>query len=110
MATVQIDIPHEKLARFCRRWKIAELALFGSVLRDDFSTDSDVDVLVVFESGAHWSLLDVIQAEQELSELLGRPADLVEKPVIEQSENWIRRREILATARVIYGRRESDGA
>ena len=97
-----VDIPEDKLQAFCRKWKIRQLALFGSVLRDDFGPESDVDCLVDFAPDADWGLLDVIRAEQELSELLGRPVDLVERPVVEQSENWIRRRRILQTARTIY--------
>jgi len=97
-----VDIPEDKLQAFCRKWKIRQLALFGSVLRDDFGPESDVDCLVDFAPDADWGLLDVIRAEQELSELLGRPVDLVERPVVERSENWIRRRRILQTARTIY--------
>ena len=97
-----MDIQEESLADFCRRWKIRRFALFGSVLRDDFGPDSDVDCLVDFAPDADWSLLDVIRAEQELSELIGRPVDLVERPVVERSENWIRRRSILESARTIY--------
>jgi len=97
-----VDIPEEKLQAFCRKWKIREFALFGSVLRDDFGPDSDVDCLVDFAPDADWTLLDMIRAEQELGELLGRPVDLVERPVVEESENWIRRRRILESARTIY--------
>jgi len=97
-----VDIPQQRLVDFCRRWKIGRLALFGSVLRDDFGPDSDVDCLVDFAPDADWGLLDVIRAEQELSELLGRPVDLVERAVVERSENWIRRRSILESARTIY--------
>jgi len=97
-----VDIPDEKLQAFCQRWKIRRFALFGSVLRDDFGPESDVDCLVDFAPDADWTLLDVIRAERELGELLGRPADLVERPVVERSENWIRRRRILQSARTIY--------
>ena len=97
-----VHIAEDELAAFCRKWKIREFALFGSVLRDDFGPESDVDCLVEFAPDADWSLLDVIRAEQELGDLLGRPADLVERPVVEESENWIRRRRILQSARTIY--------
>jgi len=97
-----VTIPDDQLAAFCRTWKIRELSLFGSVLRDDFGPESDVDCLVDFAPDADWGLLDLIRAEQELSALLGRPVDLVEKQVVEGSENWIRRRHILNTARTIY--------
>lgn len=97
-----LDIPEDVVADFCRKWKITEFALFGSVLREDFGPDSDVDCLVVFAPDSDWSLLDVIRAEDELSVLLGRPVDLVERDSVEQSENWIRRGNILQSARTIY--------
>lgn len=102
MAKRNIDVPKEQIADFCRRWCISEIALFGSVLRDDFGPDSDLDVLVAFAPGADWSLLDHLRMEQELTNLLGRRIDLLSKRAVEQSHNWMRRREILNTAEVIY--------
>ncbi len=90
---------------FCRRYKISELALFGSVLRDDFRADSDIDVLVTFAPAAEWSLLDHIRMEQELASLLGREVNLVSRRAIDKSQNWIRRREILESAQVVYATR-----
>jgi predicted nucleotidyltransferase len=90
------------LADFCQRWKVSELALFGSVLGDDFRPESDVDVLVAFLPDAEWSLLDHVQMEEELSTLLGRAVDLVSKKAVERSENWLRRRAILESAEVVY--------
>lgn len=104
MSTLAIELSTTSIEAFCKRWKIAELALFGSALRDDFNSQSDVDVLVTFQNDAGWSLLDVIQAEQELAELLGRDVDLVERAIVEKSENWIRRRNILSSAKTIYAR------
>ena len=72
----QIDIPKEEIARFCRRYRIHRFSLFGSVLRDDFGPDSDVDVLVEFESDAKVDYFDLYDMEQELSSLLGRKVDL----------------------------------
>ena len=97
-----IYIPKRQIADFCRRWHISELALFGSVLRDDFSIDSDLDILVTFAPGADWSLLDHLRMEQELTDLLGREVDLLSKRAVEQSHNWARRQEILNTAEVVY--------
>ncbi len=102
MREVAIPIPDLALASFCRRWKIRELALFGSVLSKAFGPASDVDVLVTFLPEAEWSLLDHIQMEEELSILLGREVDLVSKRAIERSENWLRRRAILESAEVVY--------
>lgn len=95
-------IPEDKIADFCQRWRITELALFGSVLRSDFRPDSDVDVLVSFAPDARWSLFDLATMEHELEAVLGREVDLVERRAIEQAENYIRRKSILDNAEVIY--------
>lgn len=97
-----IPINFEKVEAFCRKWKVHELSLFGSILRDDFGPESDVDVLVEFKPDANWSLLDLIGAERELADLLGRTVDLVERCCVEDSHNWIRRRHILENARRVY--------
>jgi len=94
----------ETLTDFCRRWQISEVALFGSALRDDFGPESDIDLLVTFLPDARWSLLDLVRMQYELEDLLGRKVDLIERAAIERSSNWIRRREILGTARTIYER------
>jgi predicted nucleotidyltransferase len=99
---INIKIPKEQIADFCRKWKIAELSLFGSVLRDDFRLDSDIDVLVTFSRDAEWSLLDHMAMEEELSAIFGRKVDLVSRKAIERSENYIRRNAILETAQPYY--------
>jgi predicted nucleotidyltransferase len=100
----------DAIQQFCRRWKICELALFGSVLRTDFRPDSDVDVLVTFHDDAEWGLLDHMQMQQELATLLHRPIDLVSKRALERSANWVRREAILNTAQVLVLTDEaSDG-
>ncbi|KOR34582.1 hypothetical protein AM228_23115 [Planktothricoides sp. SR001] len=98
----RLNITPEVLGCFCDRAGIVELGLFGSVLRDDFRVDSDIDVLVTFSSEVHLSLLDFVSLEQELEELFRRQVDLVEKSVVEADENWIRREAILKESRVIY--------
>lgn len=100
--SAKIPIPRDKIAEFCRRWKITELALFGSVLRDDFRPDSDVDVLVTFAPDAHWSLFDMVEMRDELKALFGRGVDLVSRRGIEASRNYIRRKAILSSAEVIH--------
>jgi len=97
-----ITIPKEKIADFCRRNHIRELSLFGSVLRDDFAPDSDVDVLVEFETGREPGLMELVKMENELSELLGQKADMVERKAVEKSENYIRRRHVLQSLEVVY--------
>jgi hypothetical protein len=91
-----------EIDNFCHRWKIVELALFGSALRDDFGPDSDLDILVTFDADAEWGLFDHAKMQQELQALLKRRIDLVSKRALERSENWIRRHEILKTARVLF--------
>lgn len=95
----KIPIDRAKIADFCHRWKITELALFGSVLRDDFRPDSDVDVLVTFAPDAQWSLFDLVEIQEALSEILGRKVDLIEKRGL---RNPFRRYEILRTKEVVY--------
>ncbi|MBM3273095.1 DNA polymerase subunit beta [Candidatus Kaiserbacteria bacterium] len=92
-------IPADRVAEFCRRWEVAELSLFGSVLRDDFMSDSDVDVLVSFSSTAPWSLWDLTAMEDELAAIVGRKVQLVEKEAL---QNPFRRGYILRGRKVIY--------
>lgn len=102
MAAEAIDIPKDQIAAFCQRWKITELALFGSVLREDFGPESDIDMLVRFAPDHGWSLFDHVSMEEELQEIFGRNVDLVNRRAIEQSHNPIRRKEILGSAEVIH--------
>jgi len=97
-----IAIPEEPLSEYCRRWKIAELALFGSVLRDDFRPDSDVDVLVRFHPEARHTLFDMVRMQKELEQMLGRNVDLVSRRGIENSRNYLRKKAILESAEVVY--------
>lgn len=107
MTTLAFPLPADAIQQFCRRWKIRELALFGSVLRTDFRPDSDVDVLVSFADDADWGLLAHIQMQQELATLLRRPIDLISKRALERSPNWLRREAILNTAQVIVSTDEA---
>ena len=99
-----IEVADEAIAGFCRKWRITEFALFGSVLREDFGPDSDVDVLVRFEPESQWTLFDLVHMEDELATIFGRKVDLAERAGIEQSPNWIRRRRILDSAETVYVR------
>ena len=101
MKLKNIELPIEKLQEFCDRWQIIEFAVFGSVLREDFRDDSDLDVIVTFVENAPWTLFDLVTMQEQLQEIVGRPVDLMEKQAIEKSENWIRREEILNTAQVL---------
>jgi predicted nucleotidyltransferase len=97
-----LPITEETLRAFCRRWQITELALFGSALRDDFGPDSDIDLLVRFAPDATPTLFGMVQMQDELRGMLGRDVDLVSRRAIEASSNYIRRRAILESAKVIY--------
>jgi len=99
MSKKRFTIPEKKIANFCKRWHVSEFSIFGSVLRDDFRSDSDVDVLVSFTEDAHISLFDLAQMQIELEALFDRPVDLVEKAGL---RNPYRRDEILKTAQVVY--------
>ncbi|MFH0981701.1 MAG: nucleotidyltransferase family protein [Planctomycetota bacterium] len=97
--TIVVSYDREKIAAFCHKWKIVEFSLFGSALRDDSGPVSDVDVLVTFSPDAPWSLWDFCEMETELSELLGRQADVVEKAAL---RNPFVRHRVLTERRVIY--------
>jgi predicted nucleotidyltransferase len=95
----RVPLPLDRIEAFCRKWRIEELALFGSVLREDFSSESDVDVLVTFSPDAGLSLLDFVEMKEELQEILHRKVDLVSKGGL---RNPFRRHEILSTRQVVY--------
>jgi len=99
MSKQHIIIPKKKIAGFCLRWKVVEFSLFGSILREDFRPDSDVDVLVTFAPEARVSLFDLVDMQDELKVIFKRDVDLLEKDAL---ENPFRKREILGTAQVVY--------
>ncbi len=99
-ASADITVSPELLEALCRRWRVRELALFGSAVRHDFGPESDVDVLVSSDKDAAWSLWDLVTMQDGLAALFGRPVDLVER---EGPSNPFRRKRILETSRVIYG-------
>ena len=102
--TARIAIPSERIAVFCERWQVTELALFGSAVRDDFGPDSDVDLLVSFAEEARHSLLDMVRMEEELKDIFGREVDLISRRAIERSRNYLRRKAILESAETIHER------
>jgi predicted nucleotidyltransferase len=102
MAEPRIHLDREKIAAFCRKWQIVELSLFGSVLRDDFRPDSDVDVLVTFAPGVQPDLPRFLDMKEELESLYGRRVDVFTRRTIERSQNPLRRRDILESARKVY--------
>lgn len=99
MLTAHVHVSQEEIAAFCQRWKVVEFALFGSVLRTDYTPESDVDVLVTFAAGAEISLFDMAQMQIELEGIFNRPVDILEKDAL---RNPYRKREILGKAQVVY--------
>jgi hypothetical protein len=99
---VQIAVDRTRIEEFCRKWRVKELAIFGSALRDDFGPESDVDVLVELEEDAPWDAFDWVDMTEELGGIFGREVDLVEKSAI---RNPFRRHNILRAHEVIYAAR-----
>jgi predicted nucleotidyltransferase len=99
LMNARVSIDQDQIADFCRRWKVTELSLFGSVLRDDFRPESDIDVLVTFSSEAPWSLFDLVTMQGQLQQIFGREVHLVEEAGL---RNPFRRRAILSHREVIF--------
>ena len=97
-----IRVSKDRVKAFCRRWKVRELAVFGSILREDFRPESDIDVLVTFALDTSWRLDHVLEMKEELQKIFGRPVDLVERRLIENSPNYIRRKHILNNLETLY--------
>lgn len=98
----QLSVSQVAIADFCERWRVTELALFGSAIRPDFGPESDIDVLVSFDSGARPTLFDIVRMQDELGSLFDRKVDLVTRAAVEASRNYIRRKAILDSAQTIY--------
>ena len=99
---IPIDLEMDAIKAFCERWRIVEFALFGSVLREDFGPESDIDVLVRFASEHEWSVLDHIAMERELGALFGRRVEIVNAEALSEERNPYRQTEILSSARRLY--------
>ena len=97
----QLSIPKDRLAEFCRTHGICRLAVFGSALREDFGPDSDIDVLVELEPGRTPGF-GFVTIAAELSDLFGRHVDVLTRSSVERSQNYIRRKAILESTKVIY--------
>ena len=102
LPNLRIPLPMEKIASFCRRWNIARLEVFGSVLRDDFRPDSDLDLVGTYAPQARWSLLDRVSMKLELEALVGRQVDLLNHRALEKAKRPLRAAAILAEAQPLY--------
>ena len=98
----RIGLTLSAIKAFCEGWQLGEFALFGSVLRDDFGPNSDVDVLIQFRSVRTPGLFGIARMQEELAELFDRRVNLVTRAAVEGSRNYIRRKSILETVQVIY--------
>jgi predicted nucleotidyltransferase len=101
----RLGVSLSSIAEFCQRWQIIEFAVFGSVLRSDFRSDSDIDVLVTFAPEAKRGLTETLQMHDELKAMFTREVDFIVKTALEKSQNWLRRQTILNSAQVIYATR-----
>ena len=99
---LNVEASREEIDAFCERWQVTQLAVFGSALREDFGSESDVDLLVSFDENARHTLFDMVRMEEELKKIFGREVDLVERAGVEQSRNHIRRETILQSTETIY--------
>lgn len=95
----ELQLNRPAIAEFCGKWRIRELSLFGSALRDDFRPESDLDFLLSFEPGAGWDLWDLVGLREELVQIVGREADIVIKEAL---RNPYRREEILNHREIIH--------
>lgn len=92
----------KEIEKLCQHWDIVELSFFGSVLRDDFREESDLDVMVSFSPSTEYGFFALSRLQEELESILGRKVDLVDRAAIENSRNFIRRKEILESRETIY--------
>lgn len=99
MKKVRIQLPEKQITDFCKRWKVREFSLFGSVVGANFQPDSDIDILISFAPEAEWSLFDLITMQEELREIFGHEVDLVER---EGLVNPFRRHAILKNREIVY--------
>ncbi len=99
----RLEVAPTTLAAFCHRWHIAKLEVFGSIVREDFRAESDVDFLVSFEPGGGPEGFDWFQIKEDLAQLVGRRVDVLDRRLVEQSRNCYRRQHILNEAAPVYG-------
>ncbi len=102
MKIESVDIPVEPLYQFCQRWKVSELAVFGSALHENYPLESDLDLLISFDEDAQWGLFDLVNMESELGIIFNKEIDLIEKNAVFNSENYLRRKGILENAQIIF--------
>ena len=102
LPNLRLPLPMEQIAGFCCRWNIARLEVFGSVLRDDFRPDSDLDLVATYAPQARWSLFDRVRMKFELEDMLGREVDLLNRRALEKAGSRKRAAAILAQTQTLY--------
>ena len=102
MESIDLGVETSVIANFCRRWKIKQLAVFGSAAAGVLRPDSDIDLLVTFAPDAEWTMFDHYRMENELVELFARDVDLVNIRALEENPNRIYRQQIIKSAKVVY--------
>src|SRR2546423_3957148 len=100
-----IDLGAQSIRDFCQKWKVKELSVFGSVLRDDFAPESDLDFLADFEEDAEWDLSDVAEMREELGAIVDRKVDLLSRFALNSSRNWLFRKIVLSSLETVYASR-----
>jgi predicted nucleotidyltransferase len=102
MVRYGIQLDSDAISRFCARWRICSLSVFGSVLRADFRSDSDIDFVADFGVDAPWDLIDLEEMKDELAGIVGRKVDLLSRYAVERSQNPYRKQHILSTEERVY--------
>ncbi len=102
--SVQINISEQAISDFCKRWHIEDLALFGSVVREDFNSDSDVDVLISLPPDVFPSVTEWLAMIRELSSIFGRPVDLLTRATVERDHNSLFKASVLNSTQTMYTR------
>ncbi len=100
-----IELDSEAIRDFCRRWKVRELSVFGSILRDDFRPDSDVDFLIEWMDDTEWDLFDLVHMQRNLKKIVGRPVDLLTRYSVEHDPSIAFRQSVLSGTERIYAPR-----
>lgn len=100
-----INLDSEAVHSFCRKWKISELSVFGSVLGNEFGPKSDLDFVVEFEANSDWDLSDIADMSEDLSRILGREVDVITQYALKTSPNWLLRKRILSSMETVYASR-----
>jgi predicted nucleotidyltransferase len=98
----KLNLPQIEITQICQQWQITKMSLFGSILRDDFNSNSDIDILIQFSPDARQGLFTLAKLKHKLEDITGRSIDIVVQESVENSNNWIRKNEILTTAQIIY--------